>query len=421
MDTNNTDSAESPRVLPASKTLASNAPAQKKSKGVFFLFFLLIIVAGVGGAAGFLGWQQMMAVQSDLEKLVSQDQSNKRAYQQQEEKISSLRSKVASLLTLSENSKKLHKKIASLEKNVKDEQFRLTRLAAQMAKVTNHDEVDWQLDQLEYYTLLAHKRLKLTHDVPGAIALLEESITIAKDIDEPQALNIMQALESDKAALSMAEDVNVEHVFVQIDEVIKKIDQLAMPVVNWVREKATNVDVDATELKQFSEVDDSGGYFDIAVQRVSSTIKSFVRIQTLDKPVKPLLPPEQRIYLSQNFQLLLEQAQLSAMRRQGGNYQASLGQAQRWLGEYFREDTAVAKYVKASLEDLLEIKVDFQIPEITTSMEAVKSFSKQWPDIKQKRLMNTLGVRRVQGDSEKEYVEKERLEMGRLENEAEAV
>lgn len=359
----------------------------KKSRGIPILFFLLVIVAGGSAAASFWGWQQLTAIKNEQFRVVTlqesgqkEQQSNKQAFTEQ----------LNSLAPLPGAYQKLNQKILRLEKAVAEGINRGDKLAAQMAKFTNHDEVDWQIAQLEYYTLLANKRLKLTHDLSGAIALLDESIGIAKDIDEPQALTIMRALESDKAMLSTVVDENVEHVYIKIHELIRRIDQLAMPALSWtaINQSLPGKDpvTDAgPKLKYFSDIEGWAAYLDLAIERASSALTSFVRIQTLDKPIKPLLPPEQRIYLQQNLQLMFEQAQLSAMRRQGGNFRASLAQAQRWLGDYFREDTEVARYMNTTVAELLELKIDSPIPEISGSIEVVKSFSTQWPNIKQKR------------------------------------
>ena len=387
MDDTTQQSSEPSLALPAPKEKV------KTGWGVPILFFLLVGVAGGFGAAGFWGWQQLTNLQNEQKRGVQQ-----RDITEHSEQIKTLNMQLAALTALPAENQKLHLAIDNLKKIIKKETYRVNNLAEQMAKVTNHDEVDWQLAQLEHYTLLAHKRLKLTHDLPGAIALLDESISIAKEIDEPQALGIMQALESDKTTLSTVVDVNVEHVFIKIDEVIKLIDKLAMPQVTWEADNSnllsssnlSSIEEGVAEepnsvLTYFTDVQGWEGYLDLAKKRVTTMLSSFVRIQTLNEPVKPLLPPEQRVYLQQNLQLILEQAQLSAMRRQGDNYNASLSQAQRWLYEYFRQDTPSAKYMHNVITELLALKVDLGIPEISNSIAAVKTFAQQWPGLKQKR------------------------------------
>lgn len=387
MDDTTQQSSEPSLALPAPKEKV------KTGWGVPILFFLLVGVAGGFGAAGFWGWQQLTNLQNEQKRGVQQ-----RDITEHSEQIKTLNMQLAALTALPAENQKLHLAIDNLKKIIKKETYRVNSLAEQMAKVTNHDEVDWQLAQLEHYTLLAHKRLKLTHDLPGAIALLDESISIAKEIDEPQALGIMQALESDKTTLSTVVDVNVEHVFIKIDEVIKLIDKLAMPQVTWEADNSnllsssnlSSIEEGVAEepnsvLTYFTDVQGWEGYLDLAKKRVTTMLSSFVRIQTLNEPVKPLLPPEQRVYLQQNLQLILEQAQLSAMRRQGDNYNASLSQAQRWLYEYFRQDTPSAKYMHNVITELLALKVDLGIPEISNSIAAVKTFAQQWPGLKQKR------------------------------------
>ncbi|MBV1883375.1 MAG: uroporphyrinogen-III C-methyltransferase [Pseudomonadales bacterium] len=372
-----------PPALPAPPTKS------KTNWGVIVLSFLLVLLAGGSAAAGFWGWQQINKLQHELQSSVQQ-----RDFEQHSQKIETLHSQLTALQVLPADNKKIHTELGSLGRTIRQDSRRLNSLAVQMAKVTNQDEVDWLLAQLEHYTLLAHKRLTLTHDLPGAIALLDESISIVKEIDEPQALGIMQALESDKTTLATVADVNLEYVFIQIDEVIKQIDHLAMPQVDWRTHKASDDGVGTTkgigsqsdsELINFSDIQGWQGYFDLAKKRLSASISSLVLVQTLDKPIKPLLPPEQRVYLQQNLQLMLEQAQLSVMRRQGESFHASVSQARHWVSEYFREDTPTAKYIQKTLTQLLTLEIESPALDISRSIAAVKTFSAQWPDLKQRR------------------------------------
>ena len=101
-------------------------------------------------------------------------------------------------------------------------------------------------------------------------------------------------------------------------------------------------------------------------------LKSMVRIQSISKPPKPLLAPEQRYFLHQNLRLALSGAQLAVLKEDTETYRANIENARQWLADYFDPAAEVVKQMTADLDELKQLDVSPEIPDITSSLAALK-------------------------------------------------
>lgn len=70
---------------------------------------------------------------------------------------------------------------------------------------------------------------------------------------------------------------------------------------------------------------------------------NIVRIRHHDQAVEPLLPPEQEVYLRQNIQLALVQAQLGLLQNQQQTYQSNLERIDAWVRQYCQTEDQVVQ------------------------------------------------------------------------------
>ena len=101
-------------------------------------------------------------------------------------------------------------------------------------------------------------------------------------------------------------------------------------------------------------------------------LKQAVLIRRLDKPVEPLLAPEQDYYLKQNLRLMLEQASLALIDKNTIIYQSSLNKALVWLDQYFIQNDKKISEIKNNLAEMASFKIDQTLPDISTSLRLTK-------------------------------------------------
>ena len=91
------------------------------------------------------------------------------------------------------------------------------------------------------------------------------------------------------------------------------------------------------------------------------------------RSTKPLLAPDEEIYLELNLRLMLERAQLAALRREQIVYEQSLTAAADWLEEYL--DTGEASVLRSisELSTLASINLNQELPDIAGSLTTLQA------------------------------------------------
>ena len=96
-----------------------------------------------------------------------------------------------------------------------------------------------------------------------------------------------------------------------------------------------------------------------------NNIKSLVIIRHHTRPTVPLLPPEQRYFLSENLRLQLEEARLALLRGDSTDYRQRLATAEQWIREYFDPDSPVTRSALETLAKLAKEDVAPALPDIS--------------------------------------------------------
>jgi len=340
-------------------------PVQKKESKmpvIIAVFALLCAAAAVCGS-GYL-WLQQQNIRSDI-RAQTTDQSIT---------LADFGSRLNQVSTLLQQNKGQADNVVTTTKALDE---RVAALAHEVSGITGLNRVDWQVAHAEHLLRAAHQRLVLTGDVDGAYALLDAADKIVGDINEIGTINVRRAFAKDLNNLNVASRVDTEGVFIKLDALKEHITQLTMPTLAWQADK--------TEPKPMPKDADVSEKIVTTVRNVFAVIGEQYEVQHLDKPIKPLLSSEQRVYLIQNLSLLIEQAQLAAMKHDAVIYKRVLMQAEAWVRSHFNMDSAVAQVTLATFKDLSSVELNPAIPDVSGSMRALKVFAEAWEKEKEIR------------------------------------
>ncbi|UCE89104.1 MAG: uroporphyrinogen-III C-methyltransferase, partial [Pseudomonadota bacterium] len=130
----------------------------------------------------------------------------------------------------------------------------------------------------------------------------------------------------------------------------------------------------AAEHRAQLEADPQLESWEDALHGVGEVLRSLVVVREHDKPIQPLLGPEQRFYLGQNLKLQLEQARVALLRGEPRIYAERIAQAQAWIEEYFDTDHAATQQALATLKDLAGKDVRPALPDATSALRALASY-----------------------------------------------
>ncbi|MBR9867657.1 MAG: heme biosynthesis protein [Oceanospirillales bacterium] len=373
----NAASAEKPASTTAGKVKQSSpkaaeapvneeTPTKEQSKqksdwsGRIALLLAAIALAGIG----YLYWLQLqekdLIQQTQQNTAVKLSDSLKKSQQQFTEQLNALSQKLSALQS----------KSAQDQSNINELQDRLTRSIQQVTAVQKTNRADWLLAEVEYLLRLANQRVLMEQTPNGALQLLRSADKILRETDDVSIYDIRKAVAADIAALEAVPQLDIEGVFLRLGALNAQVDQLQ--VIPLTEQHKLPELLDQVNSEEFA----SSWSADIkeAWATLSDKASKLIVIQDRSEPVEPLLSPQQSYYLQQNLHLMLEQAQLSLLQRKPQSYLSSLTKAQEWVGTYFEQNHSNTQALLKALKDLEQIEVAPQMPDISGSLTALKSY-----------------------------------------------
>ena len=280
---------------PAHKKAVKPKPKNKTSSNAGVYSLLIIVVLASAGGFYFM-WENLQQSQQN-QRVTTQriDQNLESIKTQQAESISSAEKQLDSLKAAQEN---LRHNLTNLIENKK------------------HLRNDWLMAEAEYLVKLANQRLLLVKDVPTALSALKAADARLSEVADPALLNIRKILAGDIQKLKNIPSIDVAGLSITLSTLSNNIPNLPLRTPDPKTHKLndTGKTTATHQVKNIKELPAA----------IWQDIKSLIVIRHHEKPVEPLLSPEQHFFLVQNLALLLEQARLALLNGQNEIYQDRL-------------------------------------------------------------------------------------------------
>jgi len=205
----------------------------------------------------------------------------------------------------------------------------LREALAEVARAAPPDTGEWRRAEVRYLLRIANHRLLMERDVAGALRLLRVA----------------------------------DGVLAEIDDFKQELDALPLRKPRFTGETATR---EPSAAADEAEASDPWA----ALQR---QLSGLVRVRELDGTVKPLLAPEESIYLELNLRLMLERAQLAAVRGEQLLFDESLATAIDWIDEYLNVAEPAVQRLRREPVELAGTDLQRPLPDISGSLQAMRS------------------------------------------------
>ena len=231
----------------------------------------------------------------------------------------------------------------------------LTEALNQITQAAPPSEREWKLAEVEYLLRVANHRLLMEQDVATALGLLQAADGILEALDDLVLHPVRAALADEMLALSRSEGADVQGLYLRLDALKRQLESLALARPQYrlaVPEEASN---------------EPSGVLDA----VAAEFRQLVQFRRIDTPTKPLLAPEEAVYLELNLRLMLEQAQLAALKRDQVVFDTSLGSALEWVRNYLALDDPDVQDTLEALADLRQVQLDVPLPDLSASLNAL--------------------------------------------------
>ena len=362
-------SVEDIKPTPAEAPTDSGKPdsttvKQSSSKSAIAAVLLSVIaVAGVAGV-GYWGKLQLAELNTAIDKKLSSQQLAATA---------ALTDSQTALAELNESFQQIQAEKASQTVEIAALQERLSDAIKQVEAGRNRSENDWRLAEAEYLLRLANQRVLMEKRAEGALALLKNTDQIIKELDDVSLYALRQALASDIAKLEALPKLDVEGTYLRLTALIEQTKDLPTLSLEQQRQLPELLN----EMTSNTVTPETQAAITSGFAKALAKLESLVVIQKHDKPVEPILSPDQGHYLRQNIQLLLEQGQLALLRQQSDIYKNSLTRAQTLLEQYFDKTNTNTAALLRALSQLSKLEVAPTIPDISGSLKQLQSHMKE--------------------------------------------
>ena len=341
----NTSDVEPTEVADPEEPAAADSEPVKVKTGRGVAWLSLLIALGALAGAGYLYYETK--VQDPLAALSQQLQAQSDDAQALEQRITQLADEQG----------------AALRQALSDQQVALERTRAQLADSLNEvaaaappSEDAWKLAEAEYLLRIANHRVLMESDVDSARQLLTTADEILEGLDDFGLHAVRARLADEILSLKNVPSQDVEGIFLRLEAVKSLIDELPLEVPDYLRVAAENEGPDRPE-NLWSALSERFG--------------NYLRIRSVSAEVKPLLSPDEAIYLEQNLRLMIERAQLAALKKHQAVYEESLHSTQEWLRKYLDGDDARVQSLIGELDDLLDVQFDHSLPDVSGSLKAL--------------------------------------------------
>jgi len=261
--------------------------------------------------------------------------------QTQQENLAQLKEKTSNMDQVKDE---LQNKVGVLEKQIKNE-----------TKQFYYQKQDWQLLKARYYLELAQINTFWSTDYKASIALLQNSDTLLKEVNEPQILKIRQALAKEINLIQSIPGIDIAGLLSQIDAMQQNISTLHQQSTESAENPAQ------TEAQSTSA-------WKSRMQESIHLLEKLVVVRRDNQNIKPLMSPLLESALRETIHLNLQEAQWAILNNNSEVYQLALKQAQLNIKRGFSVNNPIAAVLMKQLSELQEIKITQEKPTIGAAL-----------------------------------------------------
>jgi uroporphyrin-3 C-methyltransferase len=236
-----------------------------------------------------------------------------------------------------------------------DSAERLLEAVNELATQAPPSRREWKVAEVAYLLRIANHRLLMERDVDGTLALLRGADAILAELDDFSLFQVRARLADEILSLENVESSDVQGLFLRLEAVKTELGRQQLKLPKFMPEQ-TKVE--------------APGFWSALLEQLGGYLR-FRRFGGAS--VKPLLAPEEAEYLELNLRLMLERAQLAALRREQVVFEQSLQTAADWIATYLDpEDPGIVRVLE-ELTSMSAVELDTPLPDISGSLGVLQS------------------------------------------------
>lgn len=336
------------------------AKSQHTRQRLWPLWILTLLTLALAIALTLWSWQQWnnnQSLQQTITSLESDTEQLERMYGE-------------SGSEQSQRLQSLEEKLSEQRELIATQQRQIDHNARELLEAGNRTRTDWLLAEAEYLLRVGNQRLMIEKDIRGALAALESADEVLAESDDIGVYPVRQQVAKEILALKGLADVDRTGLYLKLEAAIDSIHQLTDDAL--VNDRAPGF-VPFSNDDTAANTDSVPGLVAEGWEKVTDTLSQVVVVRRLDEPVKPLLSPEQSAYARLNLQLMLEEAEMAVLRGHQELYSRALTKASNAITDWYDSSNTRIIALSRTLDELSDKNVDPELPDISRSLELLKS------------------------------------------------
>jgi len=251
--------------------------------------------------------------------------------------------------------------LATTQKALEFQSDALSHEVSGLADRLSSNQRTYKVSEIAYLVKMANLRLTTQHDVTSALILLKQANQEINSLNDPQMENFREALVkniTDLQAITPIDMIALSDKLTQLQNNVPTLSILVAPKPN-------------TSILENTPHQAQKKWWDRAWDNIRASLKQLVVITHQSEDIPAMMTPDQQIYLQENLQLLISQAQWAALNHNSALYQSSLKQTQDWVNKYYVQNSANTQAFLKSLDELLAIDLSPNYPDLTKSLSSL--------------------------------------------------
>ena len=349
----------------SAKSKKSTLPTNKRTRrlSIAALVALLLIVAA--SASSYWLYQDNQQYKAQLAKQAATQLTLKEQLGQVESQLQQMGEKQQTLLSRAEE---VESKGDHLTVSVEQINDQLKSLASTKGK----DPLMWRIAEVEYLLSLANHRLSLEHDVATSAVILQDADKRLRAIGDPAFIPVRESISRELNQLNAVDLPDIAGMAAQLSVVKESLPQL--PLVK--RQLTFETDNKASEVAN-TEPETQAKDESLVKAVWNDIVEGLFRVRRTDKPIEPLLAPQEIQYLLYNLNLKLEQARHALLNRDSVVFKDSLDDVQHSLAQYFDDEDQAVTTAKETLAKLTSVELTPELPDISGSLRELRAWIKR--------------------------------------------
>ena len=262
-----------------------------------------------------------------------------------------------------ETTREAQVKLGVLEAKLQESQSQQIALEALYQELSRSRDESLLAD-VEQTLLVASQQLQLAGNVRSALIALQAADTRLARLERPQLAGLRKVLARDIDRLRLAPHVDVVGISVRIDNLMGTIDSLPLVTAVGPDVKASAKNAAEAEANPWVRF----------TREMWRDMRDLVRIEKMDRPDVPLLPPGQSYFLRENLRLRLLGARLALLAHDEKSFKADLKAARDWLTQYYDTRDKTIANTLAAVRQLHDSPISIEVPDVTASLDAVRNY-----------------------------------------------